>query len=388
MNSANSAIIILLLIFFMSCQRGAENAQHKATEKIAESTTEEIAESAAEENSPEEAVEDPVVIEDYNSILYHKAKAKWDAKNELALPDNLALKELYDTIGPCDFNAILNFSKSYVLTHFSTGTDVENNFFVTFNMNGDLIDTNLYGTRAYGSDFTTTFVSDNFISVKNFNQHGFRLDESGDDTFDYLEVDGEFIYIKKNGRIQSIKSSNEAFPRSEISPELFDYYQQEIKAQFDAGCNLYPFTMIPGNNTLSTSDVYESLEGGGLYSSCLEIRNAAQTLIGIIGYTYDPALDSIPNTYTLLYNKAQKPVVNYNIIGIEGDLYLELITADTVVDKTVQIIKEYYSYPKKDRNARVQSPIHSITGNLEALLDTPLSQEDMEKLQHRSVNKE
>ncbi len=379
MNKTYLAGAIFLLFSFISCQTGDENTAHKATEEVAEKSTEEI--------EPQEAIDDPLSSEDRNTTLYYTAQDVREDEYGLTLPDKVELKLLYEQIGPCDFQAILNTSSNYLLTHFYAGTDVENHYFVTFDLNGSLLDVNLYGTRAYGSDFTTDFISDNLIIVKHFHQEGFEIDESGNDTYDHLQIVGQYIYIKKDGHIQSIKNGNEASLISETSPELLDYYQQAIKHQLpDAAYKLYPFNTIPGNNTLSTTDVYESLEGGGLYSSCIEVRNATHTLIGVIGYKYDGMLDSIPNTYALLLNEKQKPIMRYGIIAIEGDLYIELVTLDLVIDNNVQIIKEYYVYPQEDLDTSFQQPVYSITGNLEELLDKPLEKNHIEKLKERNTN--
>ncbi len=374
MNRANHLAIILFVSFFVSCQSGSKKTENTSSKEAVEIEP-------TEDNHPEEVEAVPIAPEDRNNLMYQTGKQTWEKENSTKLPKRIDLKLLYDETDPTiEFGSILQSFENHFLILFYSGTDVENNYYATFDMNGNLLDATLFATRAYGDDFTTEFVHNNLIKVIHFHEEGFEIDEEGNSTYDDLSIEGNYIYLKENGLFQSINTNNSKTITTEIDSLIFNYYKDKINRQFPKeNYTLFPFDKIPGNNTSSTDDVYESLEGGGLYSSCLEIRDSINNLIGIIGYTNEKYADSIPRTFSFVLNI--NPIIHYGIISVDGSLYLELVRLLPEAHKnTIQITKEYYVYPHEDQNMLIQTPIHTISGSLDELFGKPLGKDDIEIL--------
>lgn len=361
---------ILLVASTMACESVGETSDKKSQEKASADTAEE----ASAESDEESAESESSVEDDRNLLSYAIAQEKWTETYGLELPENIDVKAVYEEIGPCDFYEILKSSGNYVLTRFYTGTDVENNYYITFDGYGNLIDLVLYGTISYGVDFEASFIADNIAYVINSNQQGFDIDDEGNDSFDHLHVNSEYYYIEDDGNIRTLNNTNQAAAISELSPELFDYYEDAIKTQRPGkSLELFPFSIIPGNNEASTTDVYESLEGGGMYANCLEVRAKNNDLIGLVGYKYDPMMDSIPDTYSMILSKQGKPIIDYSIVSIDGRLFTEVITQELSVETDFLIAKTYYAYPMQNKNASVpQAPKYAEVGSIKDMLSKPL----------------
>lgn len=341
--------LILSFLIFISCQSESKSIETSSEDGIVELDG---------ESNAEEAEADP---EDFNVELYRSAKKTWEIENNTKLPDSIDLTTLYDSTAPLYFGNIVNKTDQYFLTHFSYGTDVENNYYATFDMNGRFLDVILYDTRGYGDDFSIDYLSKNFISVKHFSQQGFEIDEFGNDTYDHTSIHDSYIYINEDGYFNFITTKNEELLIADTEATIFDYYQQKIKKLFpDLKCNLYPFDNIPGDNTSSNTDVYESLEGGGLYAKCLEVRNEKNDLIGVIGYRTDLNENGTPATFSFVMSENQQPIIQYGIVVIDGELHLQLMKLDDVKENNVGVAINFYNYPLLNIDSLVQKPVHNI----------------------------
>lgn len=359
----------LLLSLTISCQ--SENSENDTQQKTDTTTTEE---------------QDTAVVDTLPLTPYQLNKQAWENEIPSKLPEQINEEPLFKKVGPCDFESILQVSEIYFLTRFTTGTDVQNSYYVTFDMNGNFLDAIFYGTETFGANFTTNFIHDNLIKVINFHEEGFEIDSYGDDSFDHLGMVANYIYLKDNGIFQSIKTRNSKLLASEIDSKIFDYYTQKANEFYpNLNLNLTPFDKIPGNNKASNEDVYESLEGGGLYSSCLEFRNSNHDLIGVAGYRNEGYADSIPLTFVFVFNPDKKPIIHYSIISEGGKLYLEVVRIlSKSNDRSPQIRKAYYEYGY-DHDTLIQTPVHTVKGSLTELFEKPLGKGDVENLRVRSL---
>lgn len=360
-------IFILVMSSVWACQSEDENADKESQKKEVEEESED--ENLTEDN---EASTDKETTVPYDRIqlVYKTAQEKYEKAQGRELPDTIDINAVYEKIGPCEFNEILKISDNYFLAHFYTASDVENNYYITFDLAGNFIDLKLYGTISYGVYYEDSFVANNFIQVINENQEGFEMDDNGDVHFDHSHINGEYFYLQNDGEIRSLNNKNQATSISDLSPELLDYYKVAIKQKLPGiPVELFPFNVIPGNNDGSTSDVYESLEGGGLYAKCLEVRDRNDILIGLIGYQYDPLIDSIPQTLTFVFSENQKPIIDYNIVSIEGRLYTEVITQQLSLDIDFVVFKSYYVFPMGNKEfVEPQTSVYSILGSLKDML--------------------
>lgn len=356
---------------FVACQSEGETSDKNTQEKGAKGDVEN---EGATENERASSDSESPEVDDTNLLSYAIAQEKWKETYGMELPDKIDVKAVYEEIGPCHFYEILKSSGNYVLTHFYTGTDVENSYYITFDGYGNLIDLVLYGTISYDTDFEASFVADNITRVVNRNKQGFDIDDEGNDSFDHLHFNSEYYYIEDDGHIRILNNANQASSISELSPEIFDFYNKAIKMHRPGkSVKLFPFDKIPGNNKASTTDVYESLEGGGMYANCLEVRDRNNVLIGIVGYKYDPMMDSIPQTLSMVLSESEKPIIDYSIVSIDGHLYTEILTQELSVDTDFLIFKSYYDYPQQNRASAIpQKSKYSILGSIISLLDKPL----------------
>jgi hypothetical protein len=354
----------------MSCQ--SDDKKTKSTSTI------DSIEKKLTENNLTTVIDEP---EDRNIQIYQSQKQTWEKEHSIKLPENIDVKLLYEkTNSTVKFISILRLFENYFLTQFYSGTDVEKNYYATFDINGNLLDVILIGTRTYGVDFTAEFTHNNLIKILHSHKKEFEIDEEGNSAYNNISINGEYIYLKKSGLFQLINVNNSKTATSEIAPSILDYYKIKISNQFPKeSYNIYTFSKIPGNNTSSTEDVYESLEGGGLYSSCLEIRNTKNDLIGVIGYKNETCPDTILQTFSFVLNK--NPIIHYSIISVSGRLYLELISLlPKTHENAIQITKEYYLYPQEDHSTLIQTPTHTISGSLDVLFGKPLGKNIIAKL--------
>lgn len=354
------ATTLLFFVFLTACQ-----SKNKSTQTTSENSDVEFYEESAEEVTEVEA-------EDFNVQLYQSAKKTWEIENNVKLPDSIDLKTLYNKTTSLFFGNIVNKTDQYILTHFSNGTDVENNYYATFDLNGRFLDVILYDTRGYGYDFNVDYLAENFISVKHFSQQGFKIDEFGDDTYDHISIHDKYIFVNESGVFKLITTKNEALIITDDDDDdfIFDYYKEKIKKDFpDIKCDVYPFDIIPGDNSSSSTDVYESLEGGGLYAKCLEVRNEKNDLIGVIGYRTDINEDGTPVTFSFVINENQQPIIQYGVVFIDDELHLKVMSLDNVKKNNVDVAINYYNYPLFDSEAGAQIFIHNtFKSNLNNLL--------------------
>lgn len=321
------AYLILFLFIFCSCKNDAATDESAPKNKEKQKMT-------VEPSDTIEKVKDEFSIR--NQSLYQATKEK----NNTVLPDSLEWSKI-KTIDPgLVFNAVLSAHENYLISNFYVGTDVENLYLFSFSKEGELIDEYMYGTQTYGEDVSTEMLNEDLLKVVKTSYSNFELDGYGNEKYDNKIMTSEYVSFSEMGVFEIWKNENPTIniekesevhkfyniiAKSILSPQSFDFtYRQNISAQSEG------------------EDVYESLEGGGLNSKSIEVRDQQGSLKGIFCYTFDD-FDKDPIPTTICMAKASKncEIMKYYIVSAGGMLYLKIFEHNNTNNKA-QI--NYFSY--------------------------------------------
>ncbi|MCH2232203.1 MAG: hypothetical protein MK078_06465 [Crocinitomicaceae bacterium] len=152
-------LLVILSMTSCSSDEGNKGQSDEATEEI------EFAEEAEAE----------IEMEDYNHSSYLDAIEEAAFENDVVFPDSLDLSSLYEGLDPGPvFNGIYGFTEDFFLTGFSTGTDIEKSYFVTWDFDEGLLNFINYGYNSYGEEVYFEMFNNNFLVVKSISYEGFE----------------------------------------------------------------------------------------------------------------------------------------------------------------------------------------------------------------------
>ena len=115
-------------------------------------------------------------MEDHNQSNYFNAKSELESNGGIELPDSLNLNALYEVIEPGGtFAQIYSYAEGFILTSFYSGTDVEKNYLVTWDYDGELLNYINYGTSTFGQEVYLEIITSNFIAARYTYYEDFEL---------------------------------------------------------------------------------------------------------------------------------------------------------------------------------------------------------------------
>lgn len=267
---------------------------------------------------------------------------EWD------LPDSLEWEKIEKIEPGLVLSDVVSSGDAYFITNFHTESDVETEYLLSFTPDGRVIDDYQLGSNTFGTSTKTKLLNENLFRVIKTDYEGFELDGYGNETYEEKAVTSEYVSFSEMGVFEIWKNENPVMS-IENESEIYRFY--DIISKSIIGANEYEYVYRSEITARSEGeDVYESLEGGGLYSKALEVRTRYGLLKAIFCYKAPASKNTMPKTYSMAVASKNCEIMNYHIISSGGNLYLKVVEHNSITNEAQVTFFNYgernvHSYP-------------------------------------------